>query len=129
MPLLTQTLPKYRKYRASKQAIVTLSGVDHYLGPHGTKASRILYDRLVSEWLAGGRAASQQVDTPITIVELSARYWTFAKGYYRKNGRCTRVTPAIKVTLRYLKQWYGREPAVEFGLVRLKALRERMVAN
>ena len=48
MPRLAQTLPKYRKYRASKQAIVTLAGVDFYLSPHGTKASRILYGWLVT---------------------------------------------------------------------------------
>ncbi|QDS96906.1 hypothetical protein HG15A2_01650 [Adhaeretor mobilis] len=32
-------VPKCRKHRASGQAIVTLSGSDHYLGPRGTKAS------------------------------------------------------------------------------------------
>ncbi len=40
MPRLTRTVPKYRKHRASGQAIVTLNGVDRYLGPHGTKASQ-----------------------------------------------------------------------------------------
>ncbi len=34
MPRLTQAVPKYRKHRASGQAIVTISGQDHYLGPH-----------------------------------------------------------------------------------------------
>ena len=32
--------PKYRKHRASGQAVVTLNGRDIYLGPHGTKASK-----------------------------------------------------------------------------------------
>jgi hypothetical protein len=40
MPKLLKALPKYRRHRASGQAIVTISGVDHYLGPHGTNASR-----------------------------------------------------------------------------------------
>ncbi len=39
MPRLTNSLPKYRKHKASGQAIVTLDGRDFYLGPHGTKAS------------------------------------------------------------------------------------------
>ena len=34
------SMPKYRKHKASGQAIVTLSGVDHYLGQHGSAASR-----------------------------------------------------------------------------------------
>lgn len=55
MPRLTNAVPKYRKHRASGQAIVTITGRDHYLGPHGTKASKAEYDRLVTEWLASGR--------------------------------------------------------------------------
>ena len=125
MPRLTQSVPSYRKHRGSGQAVVTLSGVDHYLGPHGTKASKIAYDRLIGEWLAGGRVLDQPQDE-LTVTELIARYWRFAKAHYQKNGRCTRVTPAIKAAMRYLREWYGKEPAVEFGPVRLKALRERM---
>lgn len=45
-------LPKHAKHRASGKAVVRLNGVDHYLGPHGTKASKIEYDRLIGEWLA-----------------------------------------------------------------------------
>ena len=40
MPRLTRANPKYRKHRASGQAVVTLDGRDRYLGPHGTNASR-----------------------------------------------------------------------------------------
>jgi hypothetical protein len=46
MPPLTKALPKYRKHNPSGQAIVTLNGVDFYLGPHGTKASRLEYSRI-----------------------------------------------------------------------------------
>jgi hypothetical protein len=49
MPRLVQALPKYRKHKASGQAVVTLNGVEHYLGPHGTKASKTRYDRLIAE--------------------------------------------------------------------------------
>jgi integrase len=130
MPRLVQKLPQYRRHAASGNAVVTLSGIDHYLGKHGSKASRVLYDRLLAEWLVNGRATAATNDAaPLTIVELSARYWRFAVGYYRKDGRCTGVAPAIKATLRYLKEWYGRERVTEFGPLRLKALRERMVAD
>lgn len=47
MPKLNIQLPKYRKHRASGQAEVNLSGKDFYLGPYGTKASRLAYDRLI----------------------------------------------------------------------------------
>ncbi len=54
MPKLKNSLPKYRKHRASGQAVVTLKGRDFYLGPHGTKASRCEY-RVDSHFLLGGK--------------------------------------------------------------------------
>ena len=50
MPLLVHRVPKYGNHRATGQAIVTLDGKDFYVGPHGTKASRNEYDRLVDEF-------------------------------------------------------------------------------
>ena len=47
MPRLSNSLPKYRRHRPSGQAVVTLSGRDFYLGPYGTKASKLEYDRLI----------------------------------------------------------------------------------
>jgi hypothetical protein len=55
MPRLVNSTPKYRKHRASGQAVVTLGGKDHYLGPYGTMASKIEYDCLIREFLANGR--------------------------------------------------------------------------
>src|SRR5436305_508691 len=51
MPRLVHRNPAYRKHRASGQAVVTIDGKFHYLGPHGSRASRIQYDRLIAEWL------------------------------------------------------------------------------
>ena len=56
----SKSLPKYRKHKRSGQAIVTLSGKDFYLGPHGTNASKLEYDRLIGEWLANGRQLPSQ---------------------------------------------------------------------
>ena len=56
MPRLSNSVPKYRKHRASGQAVVTLGGRDVYLGTHGTKARKAEYDRLVGEWLAADRS-------------------------------------------------------------------------
>jgi len=53
MPRLTQSLPAYRKHRASGLAFVELNSFRHYLGPHGTKSSKAEYDRLVSQTLDG----------------------------------------------------------------------------
>ena len=83
-------LPKYRKHRSSGQAVVTLNGRDFYLGPHGTKASKLQYDRLLAEWLQNSRNPFCGLDDGITVVELCARYFKFAKEYYQRGGKCTR---------------------------------------
>ena len=129
MPRLVQALPTYRKHKASGQAIVTLNGGDHYLGRYGSKLSRDQYDRLMAEWLQCNRRLTSTCHDSITVVELCARYLKFAKGYYVKDGRCTKVTPAIKAMIPYLRDWYGREPASEFGPLALKAVRQRMVED
>jgi hypothetical protein len=41
-------IPAYRRHRASGQAVVTLNGVDHYLGRWNSPASRAEYDRIVT---------------------------------------------------------------------------------
>ncbi len=39
--------PTYRLYKRTGQAVVTLDGIDHYLGPFGTRESTQKYNRLV----------------------------------------------------------------------------------
>ena len=50
-------IPSYRHHRASGQAVVTLNGIDHYLGTWNSPESKIKYDRLINEWLARGHRA------------------------------------------------------------------------
>jgi hypothetical protein len=63
----------------------------------------------------------------ITIVELIVRCKRWAEGYYRKNGTVTSELAAILSAVKFLKQMYGREPANEFGLLRLLAVQQAMV--
>ncbi len=127
MPRLTNSLPKYRKHKASGQAIVTLDGRDFYLGPHGTKASLREYDRLVGEWQANGRRLPVEPGAVITVTELCAAYWRFCKTYYVKNGKPTDEQPGIKAALRHIKQLYGKTLARDFGPLALEAIREQMI--
>lgn len=128
MPRLTQSVPKYRKHRASGKAVVTIAGRDHYPGPYGTKVSRLEYDRLITEWLASGRpsAVVDSDDGQLTITELCARYWQFAEKHYRKNGKGTSEQDNVKYAIRPLRQLYGRTLVKDFGPLALKALQVRM---
>lgn len=129
MPRLVNTVPKYRRHKQSGQGIVTLNGRDFLLGPYGTKASKVQYDRLIAEWLQSDRQLQPTGGAEISIVELSIRYLRFAQGYYVKDGKCTGVVPAIKACIKYLRIWYGRDLAAEFGPLALKAIRQRMVED
>jgi hypothetical protein len=58
MPRLVHALPKYRLYKGSGKAVVTLNGKDRYLGTHGAAACRRKYDCLIREFLTSERSAS-----------------------------------------------------------------------
>jgi integrase len=131
MPKLLQRLPRYCKHRASGQAVVTIEGHDFYLGPHGTKASLLEYDRIIAEWLANGRQLPAPPDEPqqLTLVELMAAYRRHARAYYRKNGKLTGEVRMIEIAMRYVRRLYGRTPVVDFGPLKLKAVRSAMVED
>ena len=77
--------------------MVTLWRQDFYLGPHGTKASKLEYDRVILEWLARGRCPTGEPDgaPETTVVELIVAYKRFCEGYYRKDGKVTNEVTAI----------------------------------
>ena len=129
MPRLSpDALPKYRKHRASGQAIVTLFGRDCYLGPYGSKASRAEYDRLIGEWLARGRPTTgTTAQTEITVNEVMVAYWRHARVHYVKGGRPTTQQGLIRLALKPVKALYGKRPAVEFGPLSFKAVRQTFV--
>jgi len=122
----SESTPKYRKHRASGQAIVTLTGRDVYLGPHGSASSKKEYDRVIAEWLSNDRRSSAQTHL-VTLVELIAAYWRHVESYYRKDGKPTSEVSSIRDALRQLKDLYGHTPAAEFGPLRLKTVRDRMI--
>ncbi len=121
-------VPKYRKHRASGQAVVTLDGHDFYLGPHGTATSRREYDRLIGEYLAAGRCLPKP-QTDLTIAELAVRYLRFAKGYYCNHGSPTTSLERVKSSLRVLKKSYAHTLARDFGPLALRAVQDRLAAS
>ena len=128
MPKLTKSIPKYRLHKATKQAVVTLDGIDHYLGVHGTDVSKKQYDVLISEWLTNGRRLPKQAEQAcLTVVELTDLYWQRCKQYYVKNGRPTDEQAGVKAALKYLNQLYAMTPVDEFGPLNLEAVRNLMI--
>jgi integrase len=131
MPKLSQKLPAYRLHRASGKAIVTLNGKDVYLGEHNSQSSRDEYDRVISEWLAKGRAhsvvANRTRPDGMTIAELLVRYLKFAQTYYVKNGEPTGELHALQSSMKPLAQLFGKTAITLFGPNALKQVRQKMI--
>jgi len=122
--------PKYREHRASGQAVVTLYGRDVYLGPYGTKASRIEYDRLIGEWLAAGRPAQMpSVQNDTAIVELAAAYRTYARGYYVKHDRPTDTIHQVNRATAIICERYGRTNVNQFTPLAFKAVKADLIGR
>ncbi len=117
--------PKYRRHRPTGQAVVTIAGKDHYLGPWKTKASLLEYDRLIGEWLAAGRPTMPIGASDLTVAELCRAYKRHAEHYYAKGGTLHNIGTAM----RTLRLRYGGTLAVALGPLSLKAVREQFVAD
>lgn len=129
MPKLARSVPSYRRHKQSGQAIVTLAGRDHLLGPYGSPASQEKYNRVVAEWMVAGRQ-SRPTDAAaaITVAEIIAGYWDHAQGYYRRaDGTPTDDTKSIKKALGPLRRLYAPTEAAVFGPLALKAARDEMI--
>ncbi len=129
MPRLENAVPRYCRHKASGQAVVTIHGRDHYLGPYGSKSSRMLYDRLIAEYLAAGRRPVQPESEPdeITLLEVLAAYWTHAEGYYRKDGKPTSELDSMRNVMRDVKAEFAQLPVSQFGPNALKRVRQRWI--
>lgn len=121
-------IPSYRLHRPSGRAVVTLNGVDHYLGAHGSPESRSEYERLITEWLARHQTPESQQGTELSLAEVMLAYLGSAGTYYRDaEGTTTRELANIKTALRPLEALYSRTLAKDFGPITLKAVRQRMI--
>ncbi len=122
--------PTYRLHKASQQAVVTIKGRDHYLGPWMSPESRLKYERLITQFLTGEPAPLPEA-TPddCTIAELCVMYLRWAETHYQKDGAFTSELMNVKRAIRCLRECYAALPAKEFSPLKLKACRERLIAD
>ncbi|MDA7979298.1 MAG: site-specific integrase [Pirellulales bacterium] len=125
MPRLSSRVPSYRKHKASGQAIVTIAGKDHYLGPHGTAASKRAYDRLICEFLQSNRRGTADAEAT-TVAQLANAYLRFAKGYYVKNGKSTKEVDNIRLAIKRIKAYHD-VAVTEFGPLAFQAVQRALI--
>jgi len=134
MPRKHQKLPSYRLHKASGQAVVTLSGVDVYLGKHDNEDSRREYERVIAQWLSnhklqpassttGGRPACGMID----LHQLFNAYHDFARAYYMKDGKITGEVANMSDAAKPLIELFGYSLVCDFRPTNLKAVRQKMV--
>ena len=109
-------IPKYAKHKAFGKAVVRIGGRDYYLGPHGSKASRVEYDRMIALRLANGKHLAD-ADAGITIVELIACFLSdhAERTCVRPDGSHTSELANYKMALKPLNELHGPTPVAKFG--------------
>ncbi|HEX3151834.1 MAG TPA: site-specific integrase [Gemmataceae bacterium] len=130
-------IPSLRQHKPSNQAVVTLNGKDHYLGPwpRGQRRPEAevkgAYDALIAEWIANGRRLPGPEPEPLTVTELIVTYFArhVSTHYRRPDGTPTTEVNEYRQVLRQVRELFGRIPAVDFSPLKLKAVREQMVAG
>ena len=128
MPVLSDTaLPAYCRHKASGRAYMTLSGQMIYLGEYGSPASKREYERRLAEWLAAGRRLPTDPQET-TIAEVVAAFRKHARAYYRdSDGTVSRAVDDFDEAIRPLLKLYGKTKAIDFGPLRLKAIRQQLI--
>jgi integrase len=130
--LKSGSVPSYRRHNSRDCAVVTLDGKDHYLGQFNSRESRDRYDRLIAEWLVRGRSRTVPPPPPVTgpvsptrltVAELILAYWHHALDFYQDSPA---ERERIRLAVRPLRRLYGRTPAVEFGPLKLRTVRQQL---
>src|SRR5689334_1835211 len=121
MPRTKNDIPTYRRHRASGQAVVTLNGVDRYLGRWNSPESKSEYDRVINEWLALGRRLPDPRKTggsdELLVKELVNGY----RAYCIANLSDYEIDK-LKYALKPVRDMYGDTPASKFGPVAFQAV-------
>ncbi len=132
MPNRKPKVPSYRLHKPSGQAVVTLDGRDHYLGPFHDRQSRAEYDRLVAVWLHNGRRlppVATEEPVAATVNELILMYVRYAEEHYATRRTTADIMRHIKAAMSPLRKLFGPEPAEAFTPLKLEALRRAYVAE
>lgn len=132
MPRPRNAVPSYLLHKPSGQARVRIAGRDYYLGPYLSEQSRQKYAELIQQHFAGALVADpvhpQATQSGISVAELVLVYLQFADAFYVKEGGPTKEPGLIRMAVRPLVRLFGALPAVDFGPLALKAVREEMIS-
>ena len=120
-----RNIPNYRLHKATGQAFVELGGRRFYLGKHGSKASRELYEQRIAEHLANGRRLPPtKTMASISCQELAVHYIEWAEKHHVKQPKSFRH---CKKAMSFLVKHYGKVSVDEFSARSLLYLQDHIV--
>jgi len=124
-------VPKMQHFKPKNLARVRISGNDGrprivYLGPWGSEEARQRYEQLITVFLS--RQDHPEI-VAVTINRLCVAYLEHAQSYYVKDGVITSEVGGIRSALRPLVELFGRQIVADFGPLKLKQVREQMIAR
>lgn len=129
MPRVVNRIPALRRHKASGRAYVEIEGRAHYLGKHGTREAQQAYERFVAEWLAREKRPAPPPQGAC-VSKVIAAYMMHAVAYYRSaTGESTGESENMRDSLIPVRRLYGGEPAAEFGVRKLEAVRAELIKS
>jgi len=130
------THPKLRLHKATQTAYVKLNGHRIYLCKWDHPNRQQKYFSILAEWERAGRrypfepVATHIEQDDMSVVEVLAAYSEHAKQYYvHADGTPTGQIDRVMSALQGVRDLFADIPAVEFGPVKLDAVRARWIAN
>lgn len=127
MPRPRAVVPKYCLHKASRQAVCYVNRKPVYLGPYDSPESRREYGELLARLAAEPTRATAEPTRPaslLTVNILCLKYVTEELPRFSKSERDCQTT-----VIRLLRQTFGDTAAAEFGPLRLRVLRDAMIAG
>lgn len=120
-------IPKLCAHKATGQSFIRIDGRAIYFGRTGLPETTQKYHQFIAEWMASGFQSPSEPEQ-ITVHELCARFWTYAKGYYLKpDGTHTSEIQCYHSAMKPLLELYGLSKAAEFGPKALKLIQQKMI--
>jgi len=121
-------MPALRIHKQSQRCYGTFNGQMVWFGARSDPATQERFDAHLAQWLARGRKPEEPHDDSISVKSVVARYLRHLEEkhdeiWLRNNGN--RLTQSLKPLLRL----QGTEPATAFSPLKLKAVRQDMIAS
>jgi len=119
--------PPLRCHKSTQQGYVYLAGKRHYFGRFDQPETHEAYLRFMAEWVAHGGQPEVPTES-ITVVEVCARYWSYAKDYYpAPDGHSSGELGRVKRALSGVRRLYGSVLATDFGPKALRTVRQQWI--